>query len=64
MSFRICRANTEVFTRHFNVPMLVLFLSECGVTANMSALGADDSGFESLHSDKLNSNEPNLSKAR
>ena len=37
--------------------MLVLFLleekSECGVTANISALGAEDSGFESLHSDQL-----------
>ena len=27
--------------------------SECGVTANMPALGAGDSGFESLHSDRL-----------
>jgi hypothetical protein len=25
--------------------------SECGVTANMSGLGPDDSGFESRHSD-------------
>ena len=33
--------------------MIVLFLPECGVTANMSALGADDSGFESLHSDQI-----------
>ena len=28
-------------------------ISECGVTANMPALGAGDSGFESLHSDKI-----------
>ena len=33
------------------MPVIVFFYSECGVTANMSALGADDSGFESLHSD-------------
>ncbi len=26
--------------------------SGCGVTANMPALGAGDSGFESLHPDK------------
>ena len=30
-----------------------LQLSECGVTANMSGLGPDDSGFESRHSDKI-----------
>ena len=30
----------------------IVVLSECGVTANISALGAEDSGFESLHSDK------------
>ena len=27
-------------------------ISECGVTANILALGASDSGFESRHSDK------------
>ena len=27
--------------------------TRCGVTANMPALGAGDSGFESLHLDKL-----------
>jgi hypothetical protein len=28
------------------------YTSECGVTANMSGLGPDDSGFESRHSDQ------------
>ena len=53
MSFRIYLVKALIFARHFNLPVLVLLLPECGVTANMSALGADDSGFESLHSDQL-----------
>jgi|WetSurMetagenome_2_1015567.scaffolds.fasta_scaffold701699_2 hypothetical protein len=35
------------------MPVLILLLPECGVTANISALGAEDSGFESLHSDQI-----------
>lgn len=31
--------------------MICSFLSGCGVTANMSVLGTDDSGFESRHPD-------------
>ena len=32
---------------------LIINISECGVTANMPALGAGDSGFESRHSDQI-----------
>ncbi len=37
-----------------------LKISECGVTANIPALGAGDSGFESLHSDNKNNMHGNM----
>ena len=54
----------EVRYMHFLKNMLVLHrqsitlqeISECGVTANILVLGTKDSGFESLHSDKIQKN--------